>query len=116
MIATLSFCLNPNLGLQQFHKSCDLHKSLHNLLGKSQFSMDTISTRKTRPGNARVWVSSRVRLKNSSDLQNAIVHDGIHGTRSERRGNPLRGLQGEQPYRDGHQRPYNDAARRLLGK
>ncbi len=63
----------------------------------------------------RIYETARS-IERPGDLQEHIVHEGIHGTRSERMGNPLYIIQGQSPYSDGHQKPYNDAARRLLGK
>ena len=44
-----------------------------------------------------------------------IIHDGIHATRAEARGNVLAPVLGSEPYATEHQDPYNRAAERLLG-
>jgi RHS repeat-associated protein len=48
--------------------------------------------------------------------ERAIVHEGIHGTMSEVLQNKLAPMLGSEPYGAGHQDPYNDAARQLLGE
>jgi hypothetical protein len=67
------------------------------------------------PLTGRTFLDVYERGMRSAD-EEGITHEGVHGTRSERLGNQLRPVLGKPPYRQEHQNPYDEAARRLLGR
>jgi hypothetical protein len=74
-----------------------------------------METAEGNPLIGQIVVNVYERGMRSSD-EEGITHEGIHRTRSERLGNQLRPVLGKPPYRQEHQDPHDEAARRSLGR